>query len=186
MMHRRSGDERRSDWRSTSEERRQGAERRELLKDPDRTAGRLRTIPMFEGLSADQYMKLLRLCSKRTYARNKRIYEIGDEPAEMFILVHGRLRVMFDDGLVLDDHGPSGMVGELGVITGERRTAQVTAVTDCVVLVFNREELHGLFRKEVDLWTAVLTNIIRDLVRKARRDDDAMNELRKRRSLEIL
>lgn len=186
MMHRRSGEDHRREWRSTSEERRRDAERRELLKDPDRTAGRLRTIPMFEGLSSDQYMKLLRVCSKRTYARNIRIYDIGDEPVEMFILVHGRLRVVFDDGLVLDDHGPSGMVGELGFITGERRTAQVTAVTDCVVLVFNREELSSLFRSDVELWTAVLTNIIRDLVRKARKDDDALNEFRKRRSLERL
>jgi CRP-like cAMP-binding protein len=185
-MHRRSGDDLRRNWRSPSEERRRGAERRELLKDPDRTAGRLRTVPMFEGLSSEQYMKLLRVCSKRTYARDKRIYSIGDDSTEMFILVHGRLQVMFGDGLMLDDHGPSGMVGELGVITGERRTAQVTAVTDCVVLAFNREELFVLFRNDEALWTAVLTNIIRNLVKKARRDDIALNELRKQCSLEIL
>ncbi len=175
MMHRRSGDDRL-----------RGIERRELLKDPDRTMGRLRIIPMFEGLSPEQYMKLLRICSKKNYHRNERIFEIGEESAEMFILIQGRLQIMLGESLTIDDHGPSGMVGEMGVITGDRRAARVTALTDCVVLAFDREELLSIFRHDSELQIKVLTNIIRDLSRKALRDDETLNEMRRRRNLIVI
>ncbi len=186
MMERRSGEDRRRDAFPMSNDRRGEQERRELLKDPDITVGRLRTTSMFAGLSAEQYMQLLRICSKKTYARNERIYSPGDEPSEMFILVRGNLRVTFENGLVIEDHGPAGMVGELGVVTGERRTATVTAMTDCLVLAFRREELFGLFRRDTELWTGVLTNIIRDISGRMRQEDAALDELRRSRSLEIL
>jgi CRP-like cAMP-binding protein len=104
----------------------------------------------------------------------------------MFILVQGKLRVALENGLVLENHGPAGMVGELGVITGERRAATVIAMTDCLVMAFGREELAGLFRRDTELQATVLTNIIRDLAGRMRREDEVLEELRRNRSLEVL
>ena len=36
---------------------------------------------------------------------------------------------------------PAGTVGEMGIFTGEKRSASVSAVTDCITLNFNKTEL---------------------------------------------
>jgi CRP-like cAMP-binding protein len=87
---------------------------------------------------------------------------------------------------VLDNYSPVGIVGELGIITGEKRAATITAATDCIALTFWKEELFRVFRGDTDLWTKVLTNIIRDLVTKLKKENEAMVNLQKVRSFEIL
>jgi CRP-like cAMP-binding protein len=183
---RRSGRERRSRDVSVHGNRRRGLDRREILKDPDRTTGRLRTIPMFEGLSTEQLGGLLTICSKKTYGRNERIFLAGDESTEMFILIQGKLRITFADGEELESCSPAGIVGELGIITGEKRTATVTAATECIVLSFRKEELLALFDARPDLRTRMLTNVIRDLVKKLEKDKEVLEGLRRIRSFEVL
>jgi len=183
---RRMGAERRSGDIPVGEERRRDTERRELLKDPDQTAGRLRTIPLFEGLSTGQLLNLLHICSKRVYVRGDMIHSAGDEPNTMFVLVQGRLRMVFSNGTVLDNYNPPGIVGEVGLITGERRTASLVAATDCIVLAFGKGELFRLFREDGDLWTKVLTNIIRDLAGKLRQENEILESLQRIRSFQVL
>ncbi len=185
-MNRRKGEDRRRGTVPAGEERRVGVERRELLKDPDQTAGRLRTIPLLEGLSTGQLLKLLGICSKRVYSRGEVIHKSGEEPDNMFLLVQGRLQVMFSDGVVLDNFNPVGIVGELGLITGEKRSATIVAAMDCIVLMFWKEELFRIFREDTDLWTKVLTNIIHDLVIKLQKESEILENLQRVRSFEIL
>jgi hypothetical protein len=175
---RRFGEERRKRAAPFSGNRRSGRERREVLKDPDRTLGRLRMIPMFDGLTTEQLNGLLSICSKKTYVRNERVFLIGDESDEMFILIQGKL--------LMGSCAPLGIVGELGIITGEHRTATVTAGTECIVLSFRKEELLALFDADSRLRTNVLTNIIRDMMNKLRKEEEVIKRLRKIRSFETL
>ncbi len=183
---RRMGADRRRGDIPISEESRRDYERRELLKDPDQTAGRLRTVPLFEGLSTGQLMNLLLICSKRVFVRGDIIHNTGDEPKTMFVLVQGRLRMVFPNGTVLDNYNPPGIVGEVGLITGERRTASLVAATDCIVLSFGKEELFRLFREDGDLWTKVLANMIRDLAGKLRNENEILESLQRIRSFEVM
>ena len=183
---RRMGQDRRRGTVQVGEQRRGSVERRELLKDPDQTAGRLRTIPLLEGLSTGQLLKLLGICSKRVYSRGEVIQQAGEEPESMFILVQGRLQIVFSDGVSLENFNPEGIVGELGLITGEKHTANIVAAMDCIALLFWKEELFRLFREDTDLWTKMLTNIIRDLVIKLQKESTVLESLQKIRSFEIL
>ena len=183
---RRLGEERRKRAAPFPGNRRSGRERREVLKDPDRTLGRLRMIPMFDGLTTEQLNGLLAICSKKTYVRNERVFLIGDESDEMFILIQGKLLITFADGEEMGSCAPLGIVGELGIITGEHRTATVTAGTECIVLSFRKEELLALFDADSRLRTNVLTNIIRDMMNKLRKEEEVIKRLRKIRSFETL
>jgi CRP-like cAMP-binding protein len=182
----RRGEDRRRGAGSGDKMRPAGVERRELLKDPDQTAGRLRTIPLLEDLSTGQLLKLLGICSKRVYSRGEILQKTGDDPDRMFVLVQGRLQVAFSDGVMLENFNPVGIVGELGLITGEPRTATITAATECIVLLFWREELFRVFHEDAELWTKVLTNIIKDLVIKLHKESEALESLQRIRSFEIL
>lgn len=182
---RRSGKERRKEEVPFHENRRSGSERREVLGDPDRTAGRLRRIPMFDGLTTEQLNGLLTVCAKKTYARNERIFLVGDEAVEMFAVIQGKLRITFADGEEMESSSLTGVLGELGIITGERRTATVTAATECLVLSFGKRELEALFDSDSSLRTRVLTNVIHDLIKMLRKDNEILEGLRRIRSFEV-
>jgi CRP-like cAMP-binding protein len=183
---RRSGLDRRSLETPVSKERRSNGERREILKDPDQTAGRLRTIPMFNGLSTGQLMNLLHICSKQVYSSGETIYSAGDEPDIMFVLVQGRLRMVFPNGTVLDNYKTPEIVGELGLVTGDRRTVSIIAATDCIVLTFGKEELFCIFQADLDLWTKVLTNLIRTLAINLRTENEILKNLQRVRAFQVL
>ncbi|MFA6472919.1 MAG: cyclic nucleotide-binding domain-containing protein, partial [Candidatus Latescibacterota bacterium] len=178
--------ERRNAGVNISTERRRSRERREILRDPDQTAGRLRTVSMFEGLSTGQLMNLLHICSKHIYARGQTIFSAGDESNFMFVLVQGRLQMVFPNGTVMDNDRPPEVVGELGLIIGDRRTVTVVAATDCIVLLFGKEELFRVFHADTDLWTKVLTNIIREQTVNLRTENDILKNLQRKRVFQVL
>ena len=113
------------------------------------------------------------------------MFQAGEEPAEMFLLVQGRITIVFADGEEVDC-SPAGIVGELGILTGERRTATVTTASECILLTFRREELDALFATDPGLRIHVLTNLIRQLAAAIRNDHEVLEGLRRMRSSEAL
>jgi putative ABC transport system ATP-binding protein len=183
---RRSGIDRRADNGDTTDERRQ-SERRSLLNTPEEVLNRLKSISMFKGLTDDQLSRMVSICSRRKYAPGELIYKAGDEANEMFILLRGKISIKFGTGVELRSIVPTGTVGEMGVFTGEPRSATVEADTECNSLNFNKTELLMLFRTDMELWIKIQANIIRDLSHKVRKDNEIIEELMYRvRSLEIL
>jgi CRP-like cAMP-binding protein len=183
---RRTGRERRRRDLPVTQNRRSGGERREILRDPDLTAGRLRIVPLFENLSPEQIAALLAVCVKKTYARDDRVFQAGDESNEMYLLVQGKLTVAFPDGRMAASCAPAEIVGETGLFTGERRTATVTASTDCILLTFRRTEVETLFLTDSGLRIRMLTNVIRHLSSRIRKEDVILEGLWKTRSTEAL
>ena len=181
----RSGIERRQRLITVPEDWRVSKERRMILKDPDKTIGRLRMVGIFDSLSSVQLKNLLNICSKRIVSTNDPIYSTGDESTDMFILIRGKLKVIFDDGSEQTGIIPAGIVGEIGVFTGVPRSATITAGIKCTILSFNKEELLRVFSNDNDMWVKIQTNIIRELSGKLREDNTFINEKRKLRSLEI-
>ena len=181
----RSGIERRHRHITVPEDWRVSKERRMILKDPDKTIGRLRMVGIFDGLSSEQLKKLLNICSKRTINTNDPIYSIGDESTDMFILIGGKLRILYEDGSEQTGIIPAGIVGEIGVFTGVPRSATITAGIKCTILSFNKEELLRVFSNDTDMWIKIQTNIINELSGKLREDNTFIDEKRKLRALEI-
>jgi len=184
---RRSGVDRRQQDVSTQNERRKVEDQRKLLKNPDQAIERFKKIPMFNGLTMEQLKKMLRICSRKNYKTQEYIYHMGEESKNMFILLKGEISIMFNTGLELQSITPAGAVGEMGIFTGEKRSASVVAVTDCIILNFNKEELFKLFSKDTDLAIKILLNVIRDLSKKLRKDNEKLEELLYRiRSLDLV
>ena len=183
---RRTGQDRRKNNENSSAERRE-SERRSLLNAPEEALNRLKTISMFRGLTNEQLGMMVGICSRKKYQSQQEIYHIGDESNEMFILLKGSISIKFASGAELRSIVPTGTVGEMGVFTGEPRSATVVTAAECVVLNFNKAELLKLFRNDVELWVKIQANIIRDLSQKVRKDNEIIEELMYRvRSLEIL
>lgn len=174
--------------RSGSENLKQPSEeKRELLNDPDQTLERFNKIPMFRGLATEQLKKMLSICAKKVYPNQEHIFHSGEGSNNMFILLKGKISIMFDSGIELQSISPAGTVGEMGIFTGEKRSASVFAVSDCTVLNFNKEEMFKLFRKDNDLSIKILLNVIKDLSQRIRKDNDQLEEMLIRiRSLDLV
>ena len=175
---RRSGLERRHTSEEYSTEKRSGKERRKLLFDPSKVIGILEKIPIFKGLSIDQFKRIINICSNRNLTVNEILCRTEDESYEMFILIKGLLKVVFSNGKELSRVSPIGIVGEMGVFTNERRSASVLAASESIILSINKKELFWLFRSDSDLGTRILMNVINDIANKLKKNNILIEELK--------
>ena len=112
---------------------------------------------------------------------------MGEESKNMFILLKGKLSIRFASRIEWQNISPLRVVGEMGIFTGEKRSASVISETECIVLNFSKVELFNLFNNDMDLNNKILLNVIKELSKKMRNDNIQIEELlEKIRSLEML
>ena len=174
----RCGSDRRKNSTDVTNERRTGIDRRVALKNYYRFIKILEKIPVFKDLSVDQFQKLINICSKRIYKKDEQICVGGDESYEMFILLEGELKVTIPNGKEISRVKPVGIVGEMGIFTGETRSASVLASTDSIVLIINKPELLSLFQQDCILAARILMNVIKDLSHKLKKNNVIIEEMR--------
>ena len=85
------------------------------------------------------------------------LFRQGDDVDGLFVVTHGRLAICLDEtgSLVLEEVGPRGVVGEIAVLVGGKRTATARAAERTRVLGLGRAQLESLFRDHPKLSDAV-------------------------------
>ena len=170
---------RRLSIKGTEEERWAGVERRHLLLKPEKFVHLIKKIPIFNGFTPVQSMKILNICSRKTFSKNEKIYKTGEKSNNLLILLKGLLKVEFTDGRDLGRIRPIGFVGEMGVFTGEPRSADVSAMNESIALLIWKKELYRLFYDDSELGIKILTNVILDLSKKLRQNNAIIREIKK-------
>ena len=89
----------------------------------------------------------------------------------MFILVSGQLAVVSEDGLRLATISPVTTVGEMGVITGQPRSATVEVLKPSSILSIKKTKLDTILRGHSDLKSRMFENVIAMLAQKLVRDN---------------
>jgi predicted acylesterase/phospholipase RssA/CRP-like cAMP-binding protein len=107
----------------------------------------------------------------------------GEPSDNLLLVVSGRLRVVLElaDGgeTVLAEHGRGETVGEIGLITGDPRTATVYAARDSILARLPRASFQALCRRHPELMMERFAGgMLRRLVRDAHRERDAPSEFR--------
>lgn len=87
----------------------------------------IKKIRVFERLDIEEIVSLLKVCKTQTYPEKQRIYQAGDPSREMLILLKGHLQVTSDTGQILAEILPGRCVGEMGLFTGGKRSANIIA-----------------------------------------------------------
>ena len=93
----------------------------------------LTQIPLFQGLPPDGLSRLAEQGHQRVFAHGTPLIRQGDIGDSLHIILKGRVRVelvhpQLIEPVVLADLGPGEVVGELGLLDGEPRSATATAV----------------------------------------------------------
>ena len=89
----------------------------------------LADLPLFSGLSADGLARLERAARDVEVEAGSLLFRQGDPTDGLYVLRSGRLEVVQGD-VVLTELARGAVVGELGLLTGQPRSASVRAVRD--------------------------------------------------------
>jgi len=98
------------------------------------SASELATVPLFRTLSEDELGDVAELFDARTVGPNTRLIGEGTTGMVFFVLTAGNVAVTTPDGRTVS-LGPGDYFGEVALLTGGRRTASVTTVSEARVLV---------------------------------------------------
>jgi small-conductance mechanosensitive channel/CRP-like cAMP-binding protein len=113
-------------------------------------------VDVFSSLSEEQRVQLVESAHAMLYEAGQVIVRQGDPGASMFIVRAGEAAVTIAGAHgEVARHGAGGFFGEMSLLTGDPRTATVTAVTDCELLEIGAEA----FRRVVLADAAVVDRV---------------------------
>lgn len=112
-------------------------------------------VALFETLPRESQERLASSCGRKRFAREELILRKGDDSKEIYLVESGRVRIELpSDGgpsLVAGTLGAGEFFGEMSLITGEERTADVIANEETTVLVIDRPALAPLLEQHPEL-----------------------------------
>ena len=145
-----------------------------MERDLTQLVSAVRRIPLFDGLTPDQARVLLRACERRSVPARQTVCAYGEPANEMFILLSGHLSVRTEKGFQIARIQPVAPVGEMGLFTGEPRSATVVCAEDSTFLVLAKGHLDHMLRRNPDIELLISRRLIRILSQRIR---DANREL---------
>ena len=140
--------------------------------------GFMKTIPVFKGLTYDQYKKLLYICYHKTVPADMFVFEDDDKSDAMYILLQGQLKILYHKSTLITQIDPISLVGEIGFFTGHQRETSAVTTKESTIIKINKPELFRVFHGDCALSNRVLLNVINELSYKLSRYTEIIQDLR--------
>lgn len=137
----------------------------------------LGSIQLFASLDAGDLAKIGALTRVQSYAARDAIVTQGEPARALFSIVRGRLKVVScgPDGrdTVLGIMSEGEVFGEVALIDGGTRSATVTAIEPCELLVIDRDPFLALLQDSPDISVKLMVVLAQRLRRLSQRSEDA-------------
>lgn len=108
----------------------------------------LSQVPLFKGLDPDMLSVLDRACAHIALPGGADLFRQGDAAKALYVVLSGRLEVVSEPApgqrVLVGELGRGASVGEMSLLTGERRSASVRAIRDSE-LISIESDLFGEF-----------------------------------------
>lgn len=130
----------------------------------------MESLDICQGLTEEQSARLLGEFDSSTLRRGEKIFDQGEQPKGMMLILEGSARVEVD-GVRVGTVGPGESLGEVSCLTDSDHFASAIAETDVEVGVLTPASLRALVRRRPDIGTVVYRNLARGLGEKLRRAD---------------
>ena len=112
------------------------------------------TFPLFSAVDSNAHEEILLLFGPRTASPGERIIRTGDRGDAMYFVVSGTVEIQVKGRKVALLQAGS-YFGEMALLTGERRTADVTAVDYCQLLGLTRRDFNVFMSHHPELRAAM-------------------------------
>ena len=109
---------------------------------------RLNQVAIFTPLAGEEIERLANSSNLRVYAPGEAIVRLGREGNSMFVIIRGAVRVEIPSGAastVVNELRENDFFGEMSLLTGEPRSANVIAQEETEVLQIKKEALKPIF-----------------------------------------
>ena len=131
-------------------------------------------IPVFKGLNPLQVKKVLALCVHKSMKKDEVLCKVGTPSDEMYVLLTGQLGIFTAEGIRVATTLPVTTVGEMGVLTGEPRSASVVVSSPSNIFTISKIHFDILLREEHQMRAIIYKNIIDVLAGKLNNDNVRM------------
>jgi len=131
----------------------------------------LRRVPLFAGLDRKELELLAKLAKEQSYEAGATIVKAGAGGHGLYIIKEGNVSVV-RDGKKVASFGPGQFFGEVSVLDGGPRTADVNADTDTVCLTLISWEIKPLLMDNAAISYKMLLEMVKRLRSQAPREHD--------------
>ncbi len=131
----------------------------------------LRRVPIFAGLDRKELDVLGKLIKEQRYPAGATIVKAGASGHGLYIIKEGKVSVV-RDGQKIAAMGPGQFFGEISVLDGGPRTADVRAESDTVCLTLVSWEVKPLLMDNASMTYKMLLEMIKRLRSQAPREHD--------------
>lgn len=137
----------------------------------------LKNIPLFSELNDRDLEKIIQVASRQKYHKDNLILLEEEVGSTMFIILSGRVKIsrISDDGreVILSILSDGDFFGEMSLLDGHTRSANVTAIEESELLVIRREEFLQMLRD----FPQIAINLLKELAQRIRKSDEHIKSL---------
>jgi CRP-like cAMP-binding protein len=120
----------------------------------------IQKIEIFAGFGPMEVQRLLRICRFKNFAKGEKVYSLGGASDEMLIGLRGAMLVVGADGRELARIGPGKPLGEMGLFTGQPRSADIVAAQTSTALILTRSDLTLMLGGNPEMMAKILENVV--------------------------
>lgn len=150
----------------------------------------LSKIEIFHSLSSNELSLMADDIKKAEYSKNSEIIKHNSSGSSMFILIEGLLDVYIekveDENLKVAQLVPGDFFGEMSLLTGEKRSATVIALTDVVVFEITKSVFEKLIKQRPEIIEEIgeiiekrQTSNIKKLAESEHKKESLINKIKK-------
>lgn len=119
----------------------------------------LEKVPVFYGLSAQERESLVRHCHTLRYSAGETLVGEGESSDALLVLLSGVVEVGNGARGFIRRMQPGETIGELGLLCQIKRTATVTAASECCALQIDRTTMSSLLGVAPRIYAIIMKNI---------------------------
>lgn len=137
----------------------------------------LKDTYLVAGLADEDIAQIAALAQIKTYNSGQSVTRCGEPPNEIYVILSGNMRVTTEDGDLLGEVGLNSVVGEVGLVDAQPRTANVTTVGPVTAAVIPTAELRRAMNQNRTWGFIVLANLSRVMASRLRQANARIDEL---------
>lgn len=137
----------------------------------------LRTIPIFSELTDAELEKITKVAVQQVFRKDNMVLIEEEIGSTMFIILDGRVKIsrISDEGreVILSILSEGDFFGEMSILDGQTRSANVVTLEDSEIMVIRRED----FLQMLHDYPQIAINLLKELALRLRRSDAQIKSL---------
>jgi CRP-like cAMP-binding protein len=133
--------------------------------DHQKAIAALKAVPLFQSLSDRFLSGLAKASTERSFKADDILVRQGNPGVGVFIIVDGRVKVVKtndkDERLDIATHGAGEVIGEMSVLDGANRTADVVATEPTTCLVLSSWDFNSFMEDHPEVALQILPVVVR-------------------------